>query len=114
MNTVLIGSTLRSLRKQNKMSMQQLADKVSLSQASISRLERGDTDINFAQLANVCDVFELTITEFFAMVEQQIDLKLDVSPTEFKTIDDRLIDIIKQLSDEQKKGLYVLLQPYIK
>ena len=114
MNTVLIGRTLRSLRKQNDMSMQELADKIALSQASISRLERGDTDINFAQLANVCDVFNLTLTEFFAMVEQQMDLKLDVSPAETKTIDEKLIGLIQQLSEEQKKGLYVLLQPYVK
>lgn len=96
------------------MSMQELGDKVALSQASISRLESGVTDINFAQLSNVCDVFELTLTDFFAMVENQMDLKLDVSPVEVKTIDDKLIDIIQQLSDDQKKGLYVLLQPYVK
>lgn len=96
------------------MSMQELGDKVALSQASISRLESGVTDINFAQLSNVCEVFELTLTEFFAMVEKQMDFKLDVSPVEVKTIDDKLIDIIQQLSDDQKKGLYVLLQPYVK
>lgn len=114
MNAVSIGRTIRSLRKQNDLSMQQLGDKVALSQASISRLERGDTDINFAQLSNICNVFGLTITEFFAIVEQQMDLKLDVSPTETKTIDEKLIGLIQQLSEEQKKGLYVLLQPYIK
>lgn len=114
MNAVSIGRTIRSLRKQNNMSMQELGDKVALSQASISRLESGVTDINFAQLSNVCEVFELTLTEFFAMVEKQMDLKLDVSPVEVKTIDDKLIDIIQQLSDDQKKGLYVLLQPYVK
>ena len=114
MNPVSIGRTIRNLRKQNNMSMQELGDKVALSQASISRLESGVTDINFAQLSNVCDVFELTLTEFFSMVEQQMDLKLDVSPAEVKTIDEKLIGIIQQLSDEQKKGLYVLLQPYVK
>lgn len=114
MNAVSIGRTIRSLRKQNNMSMQELGDKVALSQASISRLESGVTDINFAQLSNVCEVFELTLTEFFAMVEKQMDLKLDVSPVEVKTIDDKLIDIIQQLSNDQKKGLYVLLQPYVK
>ena len=36
------------------------------------------------------------------MVENQMDLKLDVSPVEVKTIDDKLIDIIQQLSDDQK------------
>ncbi|MFL1997682.1 helix-turn-helix transcriptional regulator [Lysinibacillus irui] len=114
MNAVSIGRTIRSLRKQNNMSMQELGDKVALSQASISRLESGVTDINFAQLSNVCDVFELTLTNFFAIVENRMDLKLDVSPVEVKTIDDKLIDIIQQLSDDQKKGLYVLLQPYVK
>ena len=64
MNAVSIGRTIRSLRKQNNMSMQELGDKVALSQASISRLESGVTDINFAQLSNVCDVFELTLTDF--------------------------------------------------
>lgn len=114
MNAVLIGRTIRNLRKQNNLSMQELGDKVALSQASISRIERGDTDINFVQLSNICNVFELTLTEFFASIEQQIDLKLDVSPHETKSLDEKLISIIQQLSDEQKKGLYVLLQPYIK
>ncbi len=94
--------------------MQQLGDKVALSQASVSRIERGDSDINFVQLSNICDVFNLTLTEFFAIVENQIDIKLDISPTEVKTLDEKLIDIIHKLSDEQKKGFYVLLQPYIK
>ena len=114
LNAVSIGRTIRNLRKKNELSMQQLGDKVALSQASVSRIERGDSDINFVQLSNICDVFDLTLTEFFAIVENQIDLKLDVSPTEVKTIDEKLMGIIHQLSDDQKKGLFVLLQPYIK
>ncbi|WP_107841258.1 helix-turn-helix domain-containing protein [Metasolibacillus meyeri] len=114
MNAVSIGRTIRDLRKKHELSMQQLGDKVALSQASVSRIERGDSDINFVQLSNICDVFNLTLTEFFAIVENQIDIKLDISPTEVKTLDEKLIDIIHKLSDEQKKGFYVLLQPYIK
>ena len=50
MNAVLIGRTIRNLRKKSELSMQALGDKVALSQASISRIERGDSDINFVQL----------------------------------------------------------------
>ena len=114
MNAVLIGRTIRNLRKKSELSMQALGDKVALSQASISRIERGDSDINFVQLSNICYVFGLTLTDFFSLVENQIDIKLEIPNDVSKSIDDVLINTIQQLSYDQKKALFVLLQPYVK
>ncbi|WP_404803604.1 helix-turn-helix domain-containing protein [Lysinibacillus sp. S1] len=113
-----IGQLIRSLRKENNLSMSDLAQKLDISQASISRIESGIQEANYALLSEICEQFGLTLSSFFLLLENKVDTTIkipqDKSLLQSENIDDELFNIIKNLSEEQKKGLYVLLLPYIR
>ena len=65
MNNLQIGQLIRSLRKENNLSMSDLAQKLDISQASISRIESGIQEANYALLSEICEQFGLTLSSFF-------------------------------------------------
>ncbi|MET4561536.1 HTH-type transcriptional regulator/antitoxin PezA [Lysinibacillus parviboronicapiens] len=117
MNNLQIGQLIRSLRKENNLSMSDLAQKLDISQASISRIESGIQEANYTLLGEICEQFGLTLSSFFLLLENKVDTTIKIPQDKFlqsENIDDELFIIIKNLSEEQKKGLYVLLLPYIR
>jgi HTH-type transcriptional regulator / antitoxin HipB len=56
-----LGAALRRRRKQAGLSQEALADKVALRQATISRLESGDTGTKLGTLLNVVAALDLEI-----------------------------------------------------
>ena len=117
MNNLQIGQLIRSLRKGNNLSMSDLAQKLDISQASISRIESGIQEANYTLLGEICEQFGLTLSSFFLLLENKVDTTIKIPQDKFlqsENIDDELFNIIKNLSEEQKKGLYVLLLPYIR
>jgi HTH-type transcriptional regulator / antitoxin HipB len=56
-----LGAALRRRRKQAGLSQEALADKVKLRQATISRLESGDTGTKLGTLLNVVAALDLEI-----------------------------------------------------
>jgi len=114
MNNLQIGQLIRSLRKENNLSMSDFAQKLDISQASISRIESGIQEANYALLSEICEQFGLTLSSFFLLLENKVDTTIKIPPLQSENIDDELFNIIKNLSEEQKKGLYVLLLPYIR
>jgi HTH-type transcriptional regulator/antitoxin HipB len=56
-----LGAALRRRRKQAGLSQEALADKVKLRQATISRLESGDTGTKLATLLDVVSALDLEI-----------------------------------------------------
>lgn len=116
MNYIQAGQLIRSLRREKNISMNELAQKLEVSQASISRIEGGIQEVNFTMLAKITEQFGIPLSEFFRRLEEKIDTKIIINSTEQKSEDlnTELINLITSLSEEQKKGLYVLLLPYIK
>ena len=117
MNNLQIGQLIRSLRKDNNLSMSDLAQKLDISQASISRIESGIQEANYTLLGEICEQFGLTLSSFFLLLENKVDTTIKIpqdKSLQSENIDDELFNIIKNLSEEQKKGLYVLLLPYIR
>ncbi|MEO4054473.1 helix-turn-helix transcriptional regulator [Solibacillus sp. CAU 1738] len=116
MNYIQAGQLIRSLRKEKNISMNELAQKLEVSQASISRIEGGIQEFNFTMLTKITEQFDISLSEFFLRLEGKVDTKIKIKSTKQKSgnIDTELIKLINDLSEEQKKGLYVLLLPYIK
>jgi HTH-type transcriptional regulator/antitoxin HipB len=56
-----LGAALRRRRKQVRLSQEALADKVKLRQATISRLESGDTGTKLGTLLNVVAALDLEL-----------------------------------------------------
>ncbi|MGE7988545.1 helix-turn-helix domain-containing protein [Lysinibacillus fusiformis] len=117
MNNLQIGQLIRSLRKENNLSMSDFAQKLDISQASISRIESGIQEANYALLSEISEQFGLTLSSFFLLLENKVDINIKIpqdKSLQSENIEDELFNIIKNLSEEQKKGLYVLLLPYIR
>lgn len=63
--SVNVGSRLRSLREERKMSIRGLARKSGLSANALSMIERGKTSPSASTLYKLADALELPITTFF-------------------------------------------------
>lgn len=65
-NDVWIGARLRELRKDRRLSIQELADKVSLSIGMISQIERGISTPSLRSLRLLAEALEVPVSWFFA------------------------------------------------
>jgi len=114
MNQVTVGQLIRRLRNENKLTMNELAQQLEVSQPSISRIENGLIELTLSQFEKMCFLFNLSPSQFFNLLNQQVETNLDNHIDDKKDLDYELHQLINNLTTEQKKGLYVLLQPYKK
>ena len=119
MNYLQAGKLIRKLRRENNLSMVEFAKIVGISQPSLSRIENGNQEITFQFLEKACETFNITMSDFFRLLEEKSKLhefhlsKEDEVNSE-EELDKILANMISTLSFEQKKGLYTLLLPYLK
>ncbi len=55
---------LKKLRKQKKMTQRELAEALHISQTSVSKYERGESEPDIAMLIEISDYFGITVDEF--------------------------------------------------
>ena len=67
-----VGTKLRKLRLQNKLSQEELAHKLNVAQTSISNFEANKTIPDFFVMQKVCEVFEVGF-DFFLEDNQTIN-----------------------------------------
>lgn len=65
----IIGKNLAELRKQNKLTQQQVADRFGYSSKAVSRWERGETLPDIEMLAKICDFYGVKL-EYLLQKEQ--------------------------------------------
>jgi len=58
----IIGERLKKARKDKKLTQEQLAEKIDVSVAFLSRVERGDVKINLSRLSQICDLLEISLS----------------------------------------------------
>lgn len=56
----VIGERLKRARKNKKLTQEQLAEKIDVSIAFLSRIERGSSQINLKRLSQICDLLDVT------------------------------------------------------
>lgn len=61
-----IGNRIRTLRKENDMTSVELAKIIQISQPYLSKLEQGKQPISVDILINICNVFGITLEQFFS------------------------------------------------
>ena len=66
---ICIGSKLKTLRKQKKITQQELADKLSITRATISNWEIGRRKPNLHELATICDFYGISL-DYFGVVRK--------------------------------------------
>ena len=56
----VIGERLKKARKQKQLTQEQLAEKIDVSIAFLSRIERGSSQINLKRLNQICEILEVS------------------------------------------------------
>lgn len=67
-----LGARIRSLREERGMKLKELADAAGLSDAFVSRLERGQVSSSVANLIQIADVLDIGVSELFANPPDQL------------------------------------------
>ena len=57
-----LGDQIHELRKKHNLSQEQLAEKIDVSVAFLSRAERGDVKINLSRISQLCDLLDISIS----------------------------------------------------
>lgn len=92
----VIGERIKSARKVCNMTQEQLAEKMGVSIAFLSRIERGSSQINLKRLSQVCEILCITEGEV-----------LNGSSNESsKYLDFEFANLLKQCSPEKQKLIY--------
>lgn len=120
MNDFMVGRLIKEMRKERDITMVDFAKRIKTSQPSLSRVENGTQELSFTLLTKICEEFGISMSEFFLRLEGKIEFhKIPLTSAEGandigEELDIKLNSMISSLTFEQKKGLYVLLLPFIK
>ena len=87
-NIERIGSSIRSLRKANKMTLQEMAKETGLSTGYISNIERNISSPTLSNLQRICEVFNTSLGD---LIERTVQDRIVIRKDEReKYIDDQL------------------------
>lgn len=92
----IIGSRIKKARIEKHMTQENLADKLDISVAFLSRVERGSAHINLTRLNQLCNI--LNISEGY--------LLNGVSSNSENYLDNEFSNLIKSISPEKQKLIY--------
>lgn len=92
----IIGQRLKKARQNKHLTQENLAEKLDLSVAFLSRIERGSSHINLKRLNQICDILEIS--------EGQI---LNGSSGNSKNyLNEEFTELLENSSSEQQKLIY--------
>jgi DNA-binding XRE family transcriptional regulator len=94
-----LGLRIRELRQQRNMTQSELAEAIGVRQESINRMEKGKYNPSFEVLQNMCSIFGITLSEFFATQSNQL-------PPDML----QLLETAKRLTPEERRKLTDLIQ----
>lgn len=67
----LVGAAIRKLRQKKNKSVRLFAYENELPQATLSRIERGDSEAKLVTLKKIAESFGLSMKDFFSYIENQ-------------------------------------------
>ena len=80
MNQENIGKFIALKRKQKALTQEQLAEKIGVSNKSISKWENGKCMPDYSVLESLCSELDISISEFMNGAEENVDEKCDAVP----------------------------------
>ena len=92
----VIGSRIKQARLAKNMTQEDLADKIDISVAFLSRVERGNSHVNLKRLNQLCNL--LDVSEGY--------LLNGASSSSENYLDKEFTDLIKSVSPEKQKLIY--------
>ncbi|MBP3596928.1 MAG: helix-turn-helix transcriptional regulator [Clostridia bacterium] len=112
MNQEKIGKFIAELRKEKNLTQEQLAEKLGISNKSISRWENGKTMPDYSLLTDICNEFGITINEL--MSGEKIEKENYISKAEenlvlLKKRLDKMHKILNKLTSILSKTIFILV-----
>lgn len=103
MNQITIGKFICLKRKQKNLTQEQLAEKLNISNKTISKWENGNCMPDYSIIKELCNELDITVNELIDGKEQ--DKKNETSN------DDRILDLLRRTQEleNQKQILYGLV-----
>lgn len=92
----VIGERLKKARKEKHLTQEQLAEKIDVSIAFLSRIERGSSQINLKRLTQICEILDIT----------EGDILNGTSSKSAKYLDAEFASLLKKCSSEKQKLIY--------
>ena len=62
-----VGFNLKQARKDKGLTQKQVAEKFKMTQQQYSRFENGVFELNYIQIVQLCELFEITPNELFSI-----------------------------------------------
>lgn len=94
----IIGKRLKEIRKGQKLTQEQLSEKMNVSIAYLSKVENGKIHINIERLSQLCSILNVTEGEILNGVSRGSEKYLD---SEFK-------ELLKTCSPRKQKLIYTI------
>lgn len=89
----LIGSRIKSLRKENKMSQEELASKLGISRSYFSKIENDQRGLSIEIMQKLCKVFNMSMDKFLETIEEKDNyLKVETKKFSKKVFKFRMIN----------------------
>lgn len=92
MSQGLMGNTLKSLRKERKLTLKDLAEKTGVSISFLSQVERGKSSVTLESLKKMADALGVNPSVFFAKDDLQDDLNTRRERFYYKDLSDGIQD----------------------
>ena len=98
MNQEKIGKFIQEVRKEKKLTQEDLATKLGITKNAVSKWERGISMMDMSLLIPVCDILEVSITEL--LNGERIDNEsLKEQPGEVSISNEKLKDFINRVTE---------------
>lgn len=92
----VIGERLKKARKEKHLTQEELSEKMDISIAFLSRIERGSSHINLKRLSQICNILGITEGEILN----------GVSSKSTKYLDSEFANLLKNCSAEKQRLIY--------
>lgn len=92
----VIGERLKKARKDKHLTQEELAEKIDVSIAFLSRIERGSSHINLKRLSQICELLDVTEGEILN----------GTSSKSTKYLDSEFANLLKDCSAEKQRLIY--------
>lgn len=103
-DNVSIGKKLRKLREERGVTQTKLAEALNMNQQSISRYEKGESQISYTDLESIGKFFDISSDYFFELDTAEIKSDERRLVTYYRGIHEKLkpqaLNLMKTLSDE--------------
>lgn len=98
-----IGNQIRIFRKSAGFTQDELAKRLNTTKQTISRYEKGERKANQDMLFKLCDIFDVSIDDFFPAVSKNAVESTNSLPDTTDLLTQQITDKVVQLSPKNKK-----------